>query len=249
MLLENKICLITGSSRGFGEKIAETMAREGGVVVVAFLEGDEKEKENARKVAEKVGAELIIPIDIRKRTSVRSAIGIIVEKYGRVDVLVNNAGINRTADFDKQSDEDWTDVLETNLKGTFICSQETLPYIPDGGRVINIGSVSGQYGGPRTPSYACAKAGIMALTHNMARFAGKRNITVNCVSPGMISSEMLTKTMSPEMQQKLLQDVPLKRYGTMEEVAETVTFVASEGAGYISGQTLGVNGGLWVTGF
>lgn len=249
MLLENKICLITGSSRGFGEKIAETMAREGGVPVVAFLEGDDEEKENARKVAEKVGAELIVPIDIRKRTSVRSAIGKIVEKYGRIDVLVNNAGINRTADFDKQSDEDWTDVLETNLKGTFICSQETLPYIPDGGRVINIGSVSGQYGGPRTPSYACAKAGIMALTHNMARFAGKRNITVNCVSPGMISSEMLTKTMSPEMQQKLLQDVPLKRYGTMEEVAETVTFVASEGAGYISGQTLGVNGGLWVTGF
>ncbi|MFE8072025.1 3-oxoacyl-ACP reductase family protein [Marinobacteraceae bacterium S3BR75-40.1] len=249
MLLDDKVCLITGSSRGFGAKIAEVMAREGARIVVTFLEGDNEEKENARRVAEKIGSTLVVPIDIRKRASVRNAVERIVEEYSRIDILVNNAGINRTADFDKQTEEDWHDVLETNLKGTFICSQECLPHIPEGGRIINIGSVSGQYGGPRTPSYACAKAGVMALTHNMARFAGERNITVNCVSPGMISSEMLTQTMSPELQQKLLQDVPLKRYGTMDEVAETVAFIASQGAGYISGQTIGVNGGLWVSGF
>lgn len=249
MLLKNKICLITGSSRGFGAETARAMAREGAIVVITYLDGDETEAENARDVAAETGAELVLPVDVRKRASVEKMVAAIVAKYGHIDVLVNNAGINRVNDFDKQTEEEWKAVLDTNLKGVFICSQVALPHISDGGRIINIGSVSGQYGGPRTPSYACAKAGVMALTHNMARFAGPRNITVNCISPGMIASEMLAKTMSQALQDELFQDVPLNRLGSMEEVAETVTFIASAGAGYISGQTIGVNGGLWTTGF
>ena len=170
----------------------------------------------------------------------------VFDRYGRIDVLVNNAGINIVGDFDEITDQDWQAVIDVDLKGVFTCCQEVLPFISDSGRVINIGSVSGQYGGPRTPSYAAAKAGVMALTHCLARFAGHRNITVNCISPGTIQSDMLASTMPASLRDTVLPMVLLKRLGTIDEVAETVAFLASDGAGYITGQTINVNGGIWV---
>jgi 3-oxoacyl-[acyl-carrier protein] reductase len=249
MLLKDKVALVTGSSRGFGAHISKAFAREGAQVIITHLDGDETEKENAATVASETRSELTLAVNVANRESVQAMFAAVSDKYGRLDVLVNNAGINRVNDFDKQTEEEWQEVLDVNLKGPFICTQEALKLMPDGGRVINIGSVSGQYGGPRTACYAVAKAGVMALTHNVARFVGSRNITVNCVSPGMIASEMLEKTMAPEMKKSLMEDVPLQRLGTMDEVAETLVFLASAGGGYISGQTIGVNGGLWVSGF
>ncbi|MEM7307402.1 MAG: 3-oxoacyl-ACP reductase family protein [Planctomycetota bacterium] len=247
--LEGKCAVVTGSSRGFGAEIARTLARAGARIVISYYEppdGEGREGELARAVAREVGAELALPFDVRSRTSVRGLMRRAADAYGSIDVLVNNAGINRVGDFDQITDEMWDDVLATNLKGVFLCCQEALPHLRGGARVINIGSVSGQYGGPRTPSYAASKAGVMALTHCFARFVGERGITVNCVSPGTIGSETLDRTMPPELREKTLGNVLLGRLGRIEEVAETVLFLASPGAGYITGQTIGVNGGLWV---
>jgi 3-oxoacyl-[acyl-carrier protein] reductase len=246
MRLKEKVCIITGSSRGFGAKIADRFSQEGGKVVITYLEGDSDEANNAHDVAKKINSKLIIPVDVRKRESVKKMMLMVKKEFGKIDVLVNNAGINHTADFDKQTDEEWGNVLSVDLKGVFICCQEVLPHISKNGRIINIGSVSGQYGGPRSPAYAAAKAGVMALTHNVARFVGKNNITVNCVAPGMIESPFLDKTMPKSLKDTLFPDIALKRLGTMNEVAGTVVFLASDDGGYITGQTIGVNGGLWV---
>ena len=246
MSVMEKICVVTGSSRGFGARIAERLSKDGGIVIVTYLEGDVVEKENANVVASKIGSPLILPVDVSNRISVKKMFKEVAEKFGRIDVLVNNAGINHTADFDKQTDEEWNQVLSVDLKGVFICCQEALQYIPTNGRIINIGSVSGQYGGPRSPAYAVAKAGVMSLTHNLARFLGKKNITVNCVSPGTIESPFLDKTMPQNLKDSIFPDVLLQRLGTIDEVAGVVAFLASSDAGYITAQTIGVNGGLWV---
>ncbi len=243
---QDKIAVVTGSSRGFGATIARAFAREGAKVVITYHREQEGEDELARAVGEDVGAELVLAFDVRDRDSVRDVFRRTADLYGRIDVLVNNAGINRVGDFDRISQEDWDAVLDTNLKGVFICCQEVLAYMGEGGRVVNIGSVSGQYGGPRTPSYAAAKAGVMALTHCMARFVGDRGITVNCVSPGAIESEMLDNTMPESVRNTVFPNILLQRQGKQSEVAETVLFCAAEGSSYMTGQTIAVNGGLWV---
>lgn len=245
MDLNGKIAIVTGSSRGFGAKISETFNQYGAKTVITYLEGDEIEKEKAERLSEKIGSDLVLPLDVRKRVSVSELMQQTYDRYGKIDILVNNAGINIVGDFDKITDEDWQSVIDVDLKGVFICCQEVLPYISDSGRIINIGSVSGEYGGPRTPSYASAKAGVMALTHCLARFVGEKNITVNCVSPGPIQSDMLS-TMPKKLHDATFSMILLKRLGKVEEVAETVAFLASEGAGFITGQTIGVNGGVWV---
>jgi NAD(P)-dependent dehydrogenase (short-subunit alcohol dehydrogenase family) len=246
MDLSGRVAIVTGSSRGFGEKIAETLNNYGGQTVVTYLRDDNKERVNAENVAKRIKSDLVLPLDVTDRKSVKNVMRQAYDRFGKIDILVNNAGINIVGDFDKISDEAWQAVIDVDLKGAFICCQEILPYLSNNGRVINIGSVSGQYGGPRTPSYAAAKAGVMALTHCFARFVGGRNITVNCVSPGTIQSEMLDTTMPEKLRTSLLPMVLLKRMGKVEEVAETVAFLSSDGAGYITGQTIAVNGGLWV---
>jgi 3-oxoacyl-[acyl-carrier protein] reductase len=244
--LEDRVAVITGSSRGFGAEIARVFAREGARVVITYNRDQEGEAALAREVAAETGSELVLPFDVRDRDSVRDVMGATAERHGRIDVLVNNAGVNIVGDFDQITDEDWQTVIDTDLKGVFLCSQEALQHLSDGGRVINIGSVSGQYGGPRTPSYAAAKAGVMALTHCLARFAAPRGITVNCVSPGTIGSEMLDATMPEDLKAKILPNVLLQRLGTPREVADAVLFLAADDASYVTAQTISVNGGLWV---
>ena len=246
MRFQKRVVVVTGSSRGFGATIARAFAREGADVVITWLASQPGEDALGLAVARECGSELALPCDVRDRASVREVFRRTAERYGRVDVLVNNAGINRVGDFDRISEEDWDAVLDTNLKGVFVCSQEVLPHMRSGGRVINIGSVSGQYGGPRTPSYAAAKAGVMALTHCLARFLGPRGITVNCVSPGVIASEMLDNTMPDTLKDRVFPNILLQRKGTQDEVAAAVLFCAAQGSSYMTAQTLGVNGGLWV---
>lgn len=242
MRLKNKICIVTGSSRGIGAAIAKGYASEGAKVVITYFEQVEK----ANQVAKDTGSELVIKLDIRNRISVRDAFKKVADHFGGINVLVNNAGINRTADFDKQTDEEWNEVIDVNLTGVFRCCQEVLPYITDYGRIINIGSLSGEYGGPRTPSYACAKMGVMALTHNLARFLGARNICVNTLSPGVIASEFTDRTMSPEVRETALSLMLIKRFAEYEEMVGAATFLASDESSYMTAQTLSVNGGAWV---
>ena len=242
MRLKDKVCVVTGSSRGIGEAIARGFAKEGAKVVITYV----TQKKKAELVAKEIKAELVLQLDVRDRASIRQAFKKVAEHYGYINVLVNNAGINRTADFDKQTDEEWGEVIDVNLTGVFRCCQEVLPYIKDFGRIINIGSLSGEYGGPRTPSYAAAKAGVMALTHNLARFLGPRNICVNTLSPGVIAGEFTEETMSPDVKETALSLMLIKRFACYDEMAGAAIFLASDESSYMTAQTLSINGGAWV---
>jgi 3-oxoacyl-[acyl-carrier protein] reductase len=242
MRLKNKVCIVTGSSRGIGAAIAKGYAKEGARVVITYV----KQKKEALTVAKKTNSKLILKLDVRDRLNIRHVFKEVADCYGHVDVLVNNAGINKTADFDKQTDKEWDEVIDVDLTGVFRCCQEILPHIIDGGRIINIASLSGEYGGPRTPSYACAKAGVMALTHNLARFLGPRNICVNALSPGVIAGELTEKTMSPNVKKTALSLMLIKRFARYEEMVGAAIFLASDESSYMTAQTLSVNGGAWV---
>lgn len=242
MRLKDKVCIITGSSSGIGKEIAKGFAKEGAHVVITYLTN----KNSAHKLAKQINAKLVLQLDIKKRASIRRVFKKIVKEYGHIDVLVNNAGINLPADFDKQTDAEWNEVIDVNLTGVFRCCQEVLPYIVDYGRIINIGSLSGEYGGPRTPSYTCAKMGLMGLTHNLARFLGPRNICVNTLSPGVIESKMTKKTISPKVRKAVLSLALFKRFGQYSEIVGGAIFLASDESSYMTAQTLSINGGAWV---
>jgi len=242
MRLKDKICVVTGSSRGIGEAIARGYAEEGAKVVITYIE----QKETALKVGNEIGSELVLNLDVRDRQSIKNALKKVAAHYGHINVLVNNAGVNRTADFDKQTDTEWDEVLDVDLTGVFRCCQEVLPFITDYGRIINIGSLSGEYGGPRTPSYAAAKMGVMALTHNLARFLGNRNICVNCLSPGVIAGEFTEKTMSPDVRETALSLMLIKRFARYNETVGAAVYLASDESSYMTAQTISVNGGAWV---
>lgn len=242
MRLKNKISIITGSSAGIGAEIARAFAREEAIPVITY----KTHKAEAELLASEIGCELVMSLDVGDRESIRKLMKATADRYGRVDVLINNAGVNITGDFDQITDEQWDTVLDTDLKGVFLCCQEVLPYICNNGRIINIGSLSGEYGGPRTPSYAAAKAGVMALTHCLARFVGHRGITVNCLSPGVIESELTARSMPPELKEKILSQILLGRLGRYEEVAGAAVFLASDDSSYVTAQTISPNGGIWV---
>lgn len=242
MRLKDKVCVITGSSRGIGEAIARGYAKEGARVVITYV----SQKDSAHQVGREIGTELILQLDVRNRSNIKEVYKKINDHYGYIDVLVNNAGVNRTADFDKQTDEEWDEVIDVNLTGVFRSCQEVLPFIKDYGRIINIGSLSGEYGGPRTPSYAAAKMGVMALTHNLARFLGPRNICVNCLSPGVIAGEFTEETMSPDVKKTALSLMLIKRFARYEEMVGAAIYLASDESSYCTAQTISVNGGAWV---
>lgn len=242
MRLKDKVCVVTGSSRGIGKAIAEGFSREGANVIITY----NMQKAEAERIAKKIGSELVLQLDVRDRDNIKSAFKQIKEKYGHIDVLVNNAGINRPADFDKQTEKEWEEVIDVNLTGVFRCCQEVLPYIKDHGRIINVGSLSGEYGGPRTPAYACSKMAIMALTHNLARFLGTKKICVNTLSPGVIENEFTKKTMSQEVRNVVLPLILLKRFAVIEEMVGAAIFLASDESSYMTAQTLSINGGAWV---
>jgi len=242
MKLEGKVALITGSSRGIGKAIAEAFANEGASVVVTY-------KENlklAKKTTVNFNDFLIVQLDVSKRDSIKKAIGKIIKKYDRIDILVNNAGINKPDDFEDVSDKDWDIIMATNVRGPFSISQEVFPIMKkqNYGRIINISSVSGQYGGPRTVHYAVSKAGLIALGHCLARFGAPYNITVNNVAPGLIVTDMGEKMIKAKLGKKILSNTLLNRPGTTKEVADMVVFLASDESSYITGQTFNVNGGL-----
>jgi 3-oxoacyl-[acyl-carrier protein] reductase len=242
MRLKGKVAVVTGSSSGIGEAIVRAYAREGARVVVTY----NTKREPAERIGAEIGAEVVCLLDVRDRASIRACFQAAADKYGKIDILVNNAGVNRTADFDKQTDEEWDMVLDVDLKGPFRCCQEVLPFIADGGRIINIGSLSGEYGGPRTPSYACAKMGLTALTHNLARFLGPRNICVNTLSPGVIGNEFTEKTMSPAVKETALSLMLIKRFAKVDEMTGAAVFLASDESSYMTAQTISINGGAWV---
>jgi len=241
MRLKNKVCVITGSSRGIGKKIAESFYAEGAKVIITY----NKNKLEAKKLSKKFKSSFY-KLDVSKKKQVVKVFSLIKKKFKKIDVLVNNAGVNKTNDFDKLSEKDWDLVLNVNLKGVFFCSQEVLKSMPNGGKIINIGSLSGEYGGPRTPSYAAAKAGVMSLTHCLARFVGKRKINVNCISPGVIDNDFTDKTMSKNVKGIVKNLLLIPRLGKLSDLTGAAVFLASRESDYVTGQTISINGGAWV---
>ena len=241
MKLEGKVALITGSSRGIGEAIAKEFSNEGASVIITY----KKNKSLAEELNQKLKNSMIIQLDISNRQNIRNAIQNILKKHERIDILVNNAGINKPTDFEDVTDKDWDEILNTNLKGSFMISQEIFSIMKkqNYGRIINISSISGQYGGPRTVHYAVSKAGLITLGHCLARFGAPYNITCNNIAPGIISTEMSDNIMSSELGRKMIDNTLLKRPGTTDELTGIAVFLASDDSSYITGQTINVDGG------
>ena len=245
--LAGKRAFVTGGSRGIGRAIAKGLARAGADVAFSYRERrDEAEKTLAE--IEALGRRgLALPMDVSDRSSVEAAAKDAHAAFGSLSILVNNAGINKPTDFDQVSDADWDNILATNLKGPFVCAQVFLPLLAKagGGSIVHIGSVSGQYGGPRTAHYAASKAGLISLAQVVARFGAQHNVRSNVVSAGLIQSDMAAAGMQAASVQKAAEQILLKRFGTTDEVADAVVFLASDASSYITAQTLNVNGGLY----
>ncbi len=240
--LKGKVAVVTGASRGIGSGIARAFAKEGALVAVCYNEGV-KGADAVVSEIEALGVKAIsVSLPVEDRGAIKKAFKEITFELGQIDILVNNAGINIPNDFDKITDADWERVLGVNLTGPFKVTQVALPHFTDGGSIINISSVSGQYGGPRTTHYCVSKAGLIALTQNLAIFCAKRNIRVNAISPGLIASDMAGAATGLGLEEKIL----LKKMGEYKDVAGAAVFLASDESSYITGHTLNVNGGLYI---
>jgi 3-oxoacyl-[acyl-carrier protein] reductase len=247
MCLKDKVALVTGGSRGIGRAISLALAKAGARVALTYREQAEAARSVVEAIQQEGGVALALKMEVCERTSIRAALEACRDEFGGVDVLVNNAGINKPTDFDQVTEEDWDEILAVNLKGPFLCSQEAIPFLRarGGGSIVNIGSVSGQYGGPRTAHYAASKAGLISLGQVIARFGAKDGIRSNTVAAGLIASEMAASGLQSPAVKQAAESIPLRRLGTPEEVADMVVFLASDASSYVTAQTMNVNGGLY----
>lgn len=244
---EQPVALVTGGSRGIGRAICVRLARMGMRVGINYLSRPEAAEETLELVRGAGGDGFFLPFNVADASAVQEGIKDVLETHRRIDILVNNAGVVRDGLLARMKDEDWDCVLETNLKGAFLCTRAVMrPMMKQKwGRIINISSVIGCTGNAGQANYSAAKAGLIGLTKSMAREVAGRGITVNCVAPGYIATDM-TASLSEELQQLLLKQIPLGVLGTPEDVAAAVAFLASEDSAYITGQTLHVNGGMYM---
>ncbi len=244
--LAGKCAVVTGGSRGIGRAIALGLADAGSDVVFTYRAQRHEADAVATQIAAKGRRVLALPMDVTDRASVEAAARD-ARGFGKISILVNNAGINKPTDFDKVEDADWDLIVDTNLKGPFVCAQVFLPLLAEagGGSIVHIGSVSGQYGGPRTAHYAASKAGLISLAQVIARFGAASGIRSNVVAAGLIASDMGNAGLQAASVQKAAEGIILKRLGRTEEVADAVVFLASEASSYITAQTINVNGGLY----
>jgi 3-oxoacyl-[acyl-carrier protein] reductase len=241
-----RVAFITGASRGIGRAIALSLCRAD-FDVVAAATTLESNQEFAYAMQAAGASPMPLNLDLRSPESIKEAFGRALQAKGRVDVLVNNAGITRDGLAMRMKAADWDCVLRTNLDGAFLAIQQVLPGMVRNrwGRIINISSVVGQAGSAGQVNYAASKAGLIGMTKSLAQEIGSRGITVNVVAPGYIATDM-TKDLPEERKQKILAAIPLERIGTPEDVAAAVRFLASEEAGYITGHVLAVNGGMYM---
>jgi len=244
--MANRVALVTGASRGIGRSITLALCRAGYEVAAAAttIENSPEFAETARASG---FAPMAVNLDLRSPDSIKEAFGRVLKEKGRIDVLVNNAGITRDGLAVRMKPADWDAVLRTNLDGAFLAIQQVLPGMLRNrwGRIINISSVVGQAGSAGQANYAASKAALIGMSKSLAQELGSRSITVNVVAPGFITSDM-TKNLPEERKQKILASIPMERVGTPEDVAAAVVFLASEQAGYITGHVLAVNGGMYM---
>ncbi|NLJ86073.1 MAG: 3-oxoacyl-[acyl-carrier-protein] reductase [Firmicutes bacterium] len=242
MRLANKVAIVTGGARGIGQAIALRLAKEGAHIAICDVQPS---TDTVALIEEHGQAALALKVDITKESQVKEAVDEIMAKWGRIDVLVNNAGITRDNLLLRMKESDWDLVLDVNLKGAFLFSQAVLrPMIrARQGRIINIASVVGLMGNPGQTNYAASKAGLIGFTKSLAREVASRGITVNSIAPGFIASDM-TDVLSEAQRKALMDQVPLGEIGLPEDVAAVAAFLASDDARYVTGQTVNVDGGL-----
>ena len=243
--LAGKRALVTGASHGIGRAVALRFAAEGARVALNYR-SDRAAAEEAAESIEAAGGEAVaVGGDVSRPDEAAALVESTVSAFGGVDVLVNNAGVTRDGLLLRMEEEAWDAVLDTNLKGAFLCSKAAARHMARArwGRIVNMSSIVGMTGNAGQANYASAKAGLIGLTKTLARELASRNVTVNAVAPGFIATRMV-KSLSPETQSRVLERIPLGRFGTPEDVAAVCVFLASDDAGYVTGQTLGVDGGL-----
>ena len=243
-----RVVIITGGSRGIGRAIAFRFAEEKPKLVLLHYDPDDSAAmETLERLAERGVQGEAHRIDVSSRGDVDRLFKEVLARFGRVDVLVNNAGITKDGLLMRMSEDEWDLVLRVNLKGVFNCSQAVIRSMikERSGRIVNISSVAGQMGNAGQTNYAASKAGIMGFTKSLAREVGSRGITVNAVAPGYINTEM-TSSLPDKLKEAFVQQIPLARVGEPEDVAEAVHWLCSEGARYVTGQVIHVNGGLYM---
>ena len=246
MLLQGKVAVVTGASRGIGRAIAEELAAEGAKVVVNYQSSAAAANEVVGGIVERGGTAVAIRADVSDFAAADGLIKTAIETYGAIDVLVNNAGTTRDTLLLSMKEEEWDVVVATNLKSVFnTCKAVTRPMVrrKQGGRIINISSVSGIVGQPGQANYAASKAGIIGFSKSLAKELGSRNITVNVVAPGFVTTD-LTSGLPEDLVKQTLAFTPLGRWGTAEEIAHAVAFLASDKASYITGAVIQVDGGI-----
>lgn len=245
-MLEGKVALVTGASRGIGRAILMELARQGATVI-----GTATTDSGAAAISESLSAISAkgcgMAMDVTQTEQLESVLQAIVGQYGDIQILVNNAGITRDQLLMRMKDDDWDAIMDTNLKSVYRLSKAVLRGMMKAreGRIISIASVVGATGSAGQTNYAAAKAGIMGFTKSLAREVGSRNITVNCVAPGFIDTDM-TRTLAEDYKTKLVEQIALGRLGEAQDIADAVAFLASPRAAYITGQTLHVNGGMYM---
>lgn len=245
MKLDGKVAIVTGASRGIGKEIALALAKEGAHIIVNYSGSVDKANEVAEEIRA-IGREAeAVKCNVAGANSVQEMVKATIEKFGKLDILVNNAGITRDNLLMRMKEEEWDDVINTNLKGVFLCTKAVTRQMMKqrSGRIINIASIVGVMGNAGQANYVAAKAGVIGLTKTTARELASRGITVNAIAPGFITTDM-TDQLDEEVKEAMLKQIPLSKFGSGQDIAKAALFLASDDANYITGQTLHVDGGM-----
>ena len=245
--MTKRVALITGASRGIGAGIAQTLAKHKTAVAVGFAHNELKAKTVANSIVAAGGTAQAVEIRNESRQSIKDAIQWIDQTMGGIDILINNAAIAQEKPFLTLTDDDWDLMLTINLKGAFMATQEVLPRMINQkwGRIINISSIGGQWGGMNQIHYATAKAGLIGLTRSIAKVYSAHNITCNAIAPGLIATEMSKAELSTPAGQDKLKNIPRQKLGTVDDIGEAALYLSSDQANYVTGQTLNLNGGMY----
>ncbi|UCG79493.1 MAG: 3-oxoacyl-[acyl-carrier-protein] reductase [Nitrospirota bacterium] len=245
-MMKGQVAFVTGGARGIGQAISVAFARSGCNLVIADIDLGQSEQTAEEIRSEGVEA-LAVQIDVSSSESVSAAFKTAMEKFGRVDILINNAGITRDNLIMRMKEEDWNAVLDINLKGVFLCSKEVIKIMSKQkyGRIVNIASVVAFMGNPGQANYSASKAGIIGLTKTTAKEYASRGITANAVAPGFIVTAM-TDALPDNVKEEMMKSIPLGKFGTVDDVANAVVFLSLPGSGYVTGQVIHVNGGMYM---
>ena len=244
-LLKDKIAMVTGASRGIGAAIAKRLANEGAKVAINYNSSKEQALQVLSAVQE-VSEGMLVQGDVSVQADAEKVLSEVIENWGKIDILVNNAGINRDKLLMRMDASDWDDVMNVNLRGTFLCTKLVLPYLikQRQGNIVNVSSVVGLSGNPGQVNYAASKAGLVGFTKALAREVASRNITVNALAPGFITSGGMVDELSSDAKETILKKIPMGRFGTVDEVAECCLFLCSDQSSYITGQVITMDGGM-----